>query len=70
MKILITLMCVSFYSSASFLIEPYAGINFNGGWSDNDSDSVNQFSGTMYGVRGGIQKLGAMFGIDARQGSW
>ncbi len=70
MKILITLLCVSMYSSASFLIEPYAGINFNGGWSDNDSDSVNQFSGTMYGARAGVQRLGAMLGLDVREGSF
>lgn len=71
MKILITLALVfSFSARASFLLEPYAGVNINGGWSDNSSDTVNQFSGTMYGARAGIQKMGFMLGVDGRKGSW
>ena len=64
--------CLGFSTKAkaSFLLEPYAGINFNGGWSASGSDSVNQFTGTMFGARAGIQKLGFMLGVDGRKGSW
>ena len=70
MKILFALFCLSLNTQASFLIEPYAGFNFNGGWSEDDSNSTNQFSGTMYGARAGVQNMGFMFGVDGRKGEW
>lgn len=55
---------------AAFLVEPYAGINFNGSWEDHGSDSSDSFSGSMYGARVGVQKFGFMAGLDVRKGSW
>ena len=70
MKIIIFAFMAVTFAHGAFLIEPYAGVNINGGWKDDGSNSTSQFSGNMYGARVGIERLGLLFGIDARKGSW
>lgn len=64
------MLALSFGSQAALLIEPYAGVNVNAGWSDDSFESTSQLSGTMYGARVGVQSFGFMTGLDARKGAW
>ena len=64
------LIIFSFHASASFLLEPYAGLNYKGTFHADGSSKIDDFSGNMIGGRAGIEKMGFMIGMDARIGNW
>lgn len=71
MKYLLSFLIIfSFHSQASFLLEPFAGMNFNGKFQADGSSDKDNFSGTMYGARAGIERMGFMIGLDARLSNW
>jgi len=65
---LISMFYYSERAQAAFLLEPYAGMEFNSTASNDNSDY--KISGTSVGARGGFQNLGFMFGLDGRRSSW
>src|SRR5690554_3257213 len=70
MKKLIALFILALPAYGSFLIEPYVGLNFEGGWQGDAANSKTKFNGQMYGARIGTQNAGLMLGLDARKGEW
>ena len=71
MKYLLSfILLISLNANASFLIEPFAGMNFNGQFQADGATDKDNFSGTMYGGRAGVEKMGFMIGMDARISNW
>jgi len=64
------ILCLSFNANASFLIEPYAGLNLFSKWQADGESSTDGLSGSMIGGRAGVQRMGFMIGLDARMSTW
>lgn len=64
----VALLVVSATADASFLIEPHMGYNISG---SGDSPGVEyEYSGPQFGIRTGIQHLGAMGGLAFNKSSY
>lgn len=69
-KLVCILIIFSFPTFASFLLEPYAGINLASQFQADGADDSESLSGTMYGARAGVERMGVMVGMDARISTW
>ncbi|MBT4790372.1 MAG: hypothetical protein HON90_02275, partial [Halobacteriovoraceae bacterium] len=70
--LLLAMISLSYYAGnahAGFLLEPYAGMQFNSTY-DVDGGGDGNITGTAVGARVGFQNLGLMLGIDGRRSSW
>ena len=65
---LISLFYYSKNAQAAFLLEPFAGMNFNSTAELNGTDA--DVTGTSVGARIGFQNMGLMLGLDGRRNSW
>lgn len=68
--ILSFLILFSFQASASFLLEPYAGINTQSNWVADGETDKDPISGSTIGGRAGIQRMGFMIGLDGKIATW
>jgi hypothetical protein len=71
MKYLLSfLILFSLNSQASFLLEPYAGLNFGSNWVADGETDKDPISGTTIGGRAGVQRMGFMIGLDGMISTW
>lgn len=71
MKYFISLLVLfSLNSKASFLLEPYGGVNFASNWVADGETDKDPISGGTIGGRAGVQRMGFMMGLDGKISSW